>query len=38
VTRQVEAEGALRSLNETLECRIAEQAKERDRIWNFLTQ
>jgi PAS domain S-box-containing protein len=34
VTRQVEAEGALRSLNETLERRIAEQAKERDRIWN----
>ena len=34
VTGQVEAEGALRSLNETLERRIAEQAKERDRIWN----
>jgi PAS domain S-box-containing protein len=34
VTRQVEAELALRSLNETLEHRIAEQAKERDRIWN----
>jgi PAS domain S-box-containing protein len=34
VTRQIEAERALRSLNETLEHRIAEQAKERDRIWN----
>jgi PAS domain S-box-containing protein len=34
VTRQVEAEQALRSLNESLEHRVAEQAKERDRIWN----
>jgi PAS domain S-box-containing protein len=34
VTRQVEAERALRSLNESLEYRVAEQAKERDRIWN----
>jgi PAS domain S-box-containing protein len=34
VTRQVEAEGALRTLNESLEHRVAEQAKERDRIWN----
>jgi PAS domain S-box-containing protein len=34
VTRQIEAERALRSLNETLEHRIAEQAQERDRIWN----
>jgi PAS domain-containing protein len=33
VTRQVEAEGSLRSLNEGLEQRIAEQARERDRIW-----
>jgi PAS domain S-box-containing protein len=34
VTRQVEAESALRALNESLEYRVAEQAKERDRIWN----
>jgi PAS domain S-box-containing protein len=34
VTRQVEAERALRTLNESLEHRVAEQAKERDRIWN----
>jgi len=34
VTRQVEAEKALRSLNESLEYRVAEQAKERDRIWS----
>jgi PAS domain S-box-containing protein len=34
VTRQVEAERALRLLNESLEHRVAEQAKERDRIWN----
>ena len=34
VTRQVEAERALRSLNESLEHRVAEQARERDRIWN----
>jgi PAS domain S-box-containing protein len=34
VTRQIEAERALRSLNESLEYRVAEQAKERDRIWN----
>jgi PAS domain S-box-containing protein len=34
VTRQVEAERALRSLNEGLEHRVAEQARERDRIWN----
>jgi PAS domain S-box-containing protein len=34
VTLQVEAEKALRSLNETLEERIEVQARERDRIWN----
>jgi PAS domain S-box-containing protein len=34
VTQQVEAEKALRSLNESLEHRVAEQAKERDRIWS----
>ena len=34
VTCQVEAEKALRTLNESLEHRVAEQAKERDRIWN----
>jgi PAS domain S-box-containing protein len=34
VTRQVEAERALRSLNESLEDRVAEQARERHRIWN----
>jgi PAS domain S-box-containing protein len=34
VTLQVEAERALRALNESLEHRVAEQAKERDRIWN----
>ena len=34
VTRQVEAEQALRKLNETLEERVEAQARERDRIWN----
>jgi PAS domain S-box-containing protein len=34
VTQQVEAERALRLLNASLEHRVAEQAKERDRIWN----
>jgi PAS domain S-box-containing protein len=34
VTRQIEAEKALRSLNQGLEYRVAEQTKERDRIWN----
>jgi PAS domain S-box-containing protein len=34
VTLQIEAEKALRSLNETLEERIEAQARERDRIWN----
>jgi PAS domain S-box-containing protein len=34
VTQQVEAEKALRLLNASLEHRVAEQAKERDRIWN----
>jgi PAS domain S-box-containing protein len=34
VTRQVEAEQALRKLNETLEQRVEAQARERDRIWN----
>jgi PAS domain S-box-containing protein len=34
VTRQVEAEKALRLLNESLEHRVGEQAKERDRIWS----
>jgi PAS domain S-box-containing protein len=34
VTRQVEAEQALRKLNETLEQRVEAQARERDRIWD----
>ncbi len=34
VTQQVEAEKALRLLNENLKHRVAEQAKERDRIWS----
>jgi PAS domain S-box-containing protein len=34
VTRQVEAEQALRKLNRTLEQRVEAQARERDRIWN----
>ena len=31
---QIEAEKALRDLNETLEQRVEAQARERDRIWN----
>ena len=34
VTRQIEAEKALRELNETLEARVEAQTQERDRIWN----
>jgi PAS domain S-box-containing protein len=34
VTRQVEAEQALRKLNRTLEQCVEAQARERDRIWN----
>jgi PAS domain S-box-containing protein len=34
VTQQIEAEKQLRSLNQSLEYRVAEQIKERDRIWN----
>jgi PAS domain S-box-containing protein len=32
--KQIEAENALRELNETLEHRVEAQARERDRIWN----
>jgi len=32
--QQIEAEKALRELNETLEQRVEAQARERDRIWN----
>jgi PAS domain S-box-containing protein len=34
VTLQIEAEKQLRWLNQSLEYRVAEQTKERDRIWN----
>ena len=34
VTEQVQAERALRELNETLEQRVEAQARERNRIWN----
>src|SRR4029079_4243766 len=34
VTEQIEAETALRELNETLEQRVEAQARERTRIWN----
>ena len=34
VTEQIEAEQALRHLNETLEQRVEEEAQERARIWN----
>jgi PAS domain S-box-containing protein len=34
VTEQIEAEMALRNLNESLEQRVEAQARERDRIWN----
>jgi PAS domain S-box-containing protein len=34
VTKQIEAETALRNLNETLEQRVEEEAQERAQIWN----
>jgi PAS domain S-box-containing protein len=34
VTRQIEAERAVRKLNETLSERVKAQVRERDRIWN----
>jgi PAS domain S-box-containing protein len=34
VTVQIEAEGELRNLNETLEQRVEAEARERSRIWN----
>ena len=34
VTEQIEAEKALRTLNETLEQRVEAEARERSRIWN----
>ena len=34
VTEQIEAENALRNLNETLEQRVEAEAQERARIWN----
>jgi PAS domain S-box-containing protein len=34
ITKQIEAETALRALNETLEQRVEEEAEERAQIWN----